>query len=266
MNDCDAIREWLSAYLDGEITPRRREAIEAHLAGCDACRRELASLRGVSACLQAWPAPEANPELSARFAERLAERTRQPAARRPFAIPWVRTAWATGLAACLALGVFVFLHESPTTRSPIDSAAPIVTDAGDGLADLIDEKAGANEKTADTGPSVAYLPLDSNTARPEPPRDGRRHMATEPAPAMEKVTDEFSLESDEFILDPTLTAMNALTETPAVGGLPPESDDAAGEMVVLLSKDGVGGDVYLPVDESYEHQPEELVFALLAEL
>ena len=39
----------LSEYLDGELTGREREALEAHLEGCAACRGVLEELRGVVA-------------------------------------------------------------------------------------------------------------------------------------------------------------------------------------------------------------------------
>lgn len=37
--------EQLSAYLDGELLPREREAVERHLAGCPSCRWNLKTLR-----------------------------------------------------------------------------------------------------------------------------------------------------------------------------------------------------------------------------
>ena len=48
--------EWtdqLSAYLDGELAPDAHAAVEAHLAGCAACREVLQDLR---ALVQAAPA------------------------------------------------------------------------------------------------------------------------------------------------------------------------------------------------------------------
>ena len=37
--------EHLSAFLDGELTPAERAALQAHLAVHDGCRRELAEVR-----------------------------------------------------------------------------------------------------------------------------------------------------------------------------------------------------------------------------
>lgn len=47
--------EQLSAYLDGQVRPDERRRIEAHLAACEACRRELAGLRQTVALVRALP-------------------------------------------------------------------------------------------------------------------------------------------------------------------------------------------------------------------
>ena len=39
---CDRIREAMDGYLDGSLTPLEREAVEAHVEQCEACREELA--------------------------------------------------------------------------------------------------------------------------------------------------------------------------------------------------------------------------------
>jgi anti-sigma factor RsiW len=43
---CD--EEALTEYLDGELTPERLRAVEAHLAGCPACVRTLGRLKAAS--------------------------------------------------------------------------------------------------------------------------------------------------------------------------------------------------------------------------
>jgi len=42
--DCRVISELLAAYLDGEVTPRERKQIQAHLSACPQCSRELEAL------------------------------------------------------------------------------------------------------------------------------------------------------------------------------------------------------------------------------
>jgi anti-sigma factor RsiW len=52
------VSDWLSAYYDGELHGPRQKQVEAHLAGCSACRAELEELRKLSNLLQAAPAAE----------------------------------------------------------------------------------------------------------------------------------------------------------------------------------------------------------------
>ena len=50
--------EWLSAYHDGELHGNRLHQVEAHLAGCELCQAELASLANLSSLLHEDPTPE----------------------------------------------------------------------------------------------------------------------------------------------------------------------------------------------------------------
>ncbi len=45
--DCAAVGELLSAYLDGELTAGEKEAVEAHLQTCDACRQLAEALKNL---------------------------------------------------------------------------------------------------------------------------------------------------------------------------------------------------------------------------
>lgn len=56
-NDWEQQRERLSAYLDGELPPEERAALERHLPGCPECRRELEDYRTLRAMLRAVPMP-----------------------------------------------------------------------------------------------------------------------------------------------------------------------------------------------------------------
>ena len=53
---CGRAQKSLIAALDGELSPRRRQALDRHLAGCAACRGELATTERVLAALDARPA------------------------------------------------------------------------------------------------------------------------------------------------------------------------------------------------------------------
>lgn len=50
-----AIREQLSEYLDKTLEPRDRERVDAHLAGCQACRAYLGTLRATTEALAQLP-------------------------------------------------------------------------------------------------------------------------------------------------------------------------------------------------------------------
>lgn len=50
-------QEQLSTALDGMLTPEEQAALDAHLAGCESCRRELEELRQVRSLLRAVPEP-----------------------------------------------------------------------------------------------------------------------------------------------------------------------------------------------------------------
>lgn len=60
----------LSAYLDGELAPAARTAVDAHLGACDRCRSRLRELRATAALLAALPAPRPARSLVPRVAER----------------------------------------------------------------------------------------------------------------------------------------------------------------------------------------------------
>jgi anti-sigma factor RsiW len=52
------VTEWLNAYHDGELKNGRLQQVEKHLAGCESCRMELESLRGLSGLLQEAHTPD----------------------------------------------------------------------------------------------------------------------------------------------------------------------------------------------------------------
>jgi len=75
---CREVKEALVAYLDGEVMPSERTLIEAHLAGCASCEKELSALgssRGQvtdslkTMAAQASPSPQAWSHLQASIAK-----------------------------------------------------------------------------------------------------------------------------------------------------------------------------------------------------
>jgi len=90
--ECQAVQEQLSAWLDDELSEATGAMLTAHLARCEACRREWRQLQALDAALGnlAEPVPVG-------LAEKVAAKVRRP--RR-------RSGWqATALAACLVLGI-----------------------------------------------------------------------------------------------------------------------------------------------------------------
>lgn len=55
---CDAYRNRLLAYLDGDLSGEAQAAFEAHLTGCPGCRGELRDLRATVALVAGMPVPE----------------------------------------------------------------------------------------------------------------------------------------------------------------------------------------------------------------
>ncbi len=62
---CEEIQERLSAYLDRELEPAERQALEDHLRECAGCRQELALLRQTVSTLQSLEEMEVSPQLTA---------------------------------------------------------------------------------------------------------------------------------------------------------------------------------------------------------
>jgi predicted anti-sigma-YlaC factor YlaD len=52
------VNQWLNAYHDGELRPRRRALVEAHLEECPQCQAELGKIQALSAMLAEDPLPE----------------------------------------------------------------------------------------------------------------------------------------------------------------------------------------------------------------
>ena len=76
---CDEIRSLIAPYLDGELDPSAMASVESHIAGCEACARDLAEMRALSSAIHdELPALAAPDALRARIMD--AVRTATPAA------------------------------------------------------------------------------------------------------------------------------------------------------------------------------------------
>jgi hypothetical protein len=115
-SDWESQRERLSAYLDGELAPAERAALDAHLRECEQCQRELAALLQTRALLRALPTPALPRDFSL---------PAQPAvvARRRAAPVWARPAQAIGTIAAMIGLAFLIATALPSLPHPTGGAA-----------------------------------------------------------------------------------------------------------------------------------------------
>ncbi len=109
-NECQAD---LSAYVDGELPASCRGELESHLAGCPACRQQLAVLRRLAAGVRELPSPTPPPDFLRAVRATLAS----PAPRHHW---WPAPLGAVSVVAALVVAT-VLLRPPPTsppTRSP----------------------------------------------------------------------------------------------------------------------------------------------------
>lgn len=112
--NCKSTVEMLSAYLDRELAPAERDAVRAHLAGCDRCRQDERELRALKGLLLGVRAPEPAADFESRLMSRLhAESTAPP--RPAFTLPQIRPlvlGQFGGLALAAVMAAVVLSHGS----------------------------------------------------------------------------------------------------------------------------------------------------------
>jgi hypothetical protein len=89
--------ELLAGYEDGSLSDEDRAAVEAHLAACEACRREVEMARRAVTALAALGEEPVPLGLMNRVTSEIGRRTRRPAPRQ------ARFRWVAGLAAAAAI-------------------------------------------------------------------------------------------------------------------------------------------------------------------
>lgn len=168
-SDWDVQRERLSAYLDSELATSERAGVQAHLADCEQCQRELAALRQTRDLLRALPAPALPRAFALPLSPSPSERRAMPA--------WSRPAQALGgLAAMIGLGLLISTtapHPGVFSRPMgASSAASTSIAPGGGAASLAPTPTGANQSSVRTptpAPTVEKTPPYAPTVTPAQP-------------------------------------------------------------------------------------------------
>jgi anti-sigma factor RsiW len=114
----------LESYLDGELDRAGVDELESHLAGCPACRAELAALEALRGALRALPRAHAPADLRARLAAvdglpAMEARRAAPAA------PWWKLAAAVLLGVAIGAGA---MRWNPADRGPSAGGALLARD------------------------------------------------------------------------------------------------------------------------------------------
>jgi anti-sigma factor RsiW len=129
MSGCESIGALLDGYHDGELGSLERIRVDRHLAGCSACRDELASLAQLGGLIRGAVGREPEPDLWDAIAERLPSRRRERERLGASRAPSRRRRWLTParVGAAVAAGAAALLVTiSQTTVAPVGGASGVV--------------------------------------------------------------------------------------------------------------------------------------------
>jgi len=124
---CKKTEKWISDGIDGNLSPRKQEALAAHLAKCAACRAYRLRLGKIEEGAKSLSAPSLSPEFWRTLIERLktnleaapSAKHKEPDLRprqAPAFFPAMRWAWAGGaslLAVAVGLYFMIFAARTP---------------------------------------------------------------------------------------------------------------------------------------------------------
>jgi anti-sigma factor RsiW len=114
----DQWTEHLSAYLDGELDDQQRDALTAHLARCEECRKALAQLERVQSWATTFPGRPPRVDVWPRIAEEI-RRRQSGAGRRRLAFRIPQTLAAGILLAAVASGSWWLARATAPEAQPV---------------------------------------------------------------------------------------------------------------------------------------------------
>jgi len=167
-------QEDVSAWFDGELAPRRRAEVDAHLRSCRDCRRLVRQFRELQRIAMQAPLPRARPELTDAAMASVRARTDHPrwfwpSGRRMF---WPQFSLAfSGLAVASFLAVVMlrdstglpFFHRAGSSSQVTDGIAP-VTAAPEALPQRAAPISAASAASEPGAPPVVGNLIVDNTA------------------------------------------------------------------------------------------------------
>ena len=224
MDNCAAYVDLISARLDGELSVKDEELLQAHLDHCPACRALLADLTAIH-LETAQPSGDVPPGFSQRVMQAIQAETATDIAHRKRRHRWQA---AAGMAAVLAVVIWatapvdqLFSNgngssaapETALARSAEDSAsanaasggnAPLTED-GQAAAGNSQEKsapAPTDEQTTPADPEVSALPASDGAVPSDDPAESETPQPTQPSPQSELLPGEGSQPAAQTSLPP----------------------------------------------------------------
>jgi hypothetical protein len=221
----DAARARFSPLIDGALTPAEAAQVEAHLAGCPACRAELAQLRTTVRLVggvESVQVPDGFAAAVRGRLEQLSEATPRPTwPRWRLALPRVSWSWKTAAAAASVALVAVFAVNLVREMVPQRGAyrvgrLPVGQEAG--------RDARNRESDRVASPAPKYGQADAERSAQQVPSAAQQvPSATEPAPFRRVIrTGQVALEVEKF--DDAARRLLAIAE--AAGGFVADSSYA----------------------------------------
>jgi hypothetical protein len=179
MKECDALREDLKAYADGELGSARHQEIERHLDSCEACREEVAAMNRISHEffeLEGKAESESfDPALRARILAGLPELQPGAVSARPSLRQWWRRPML-GLAGVAAVAVIAVILWDPQSQKVAGNmrmeAAKSAGGGGGGMADRQQVASNAPAFSASGGSPPRQKPAAAASVSPASPSGG----------------------------------------------------------------------------------------------